>query len=160
MGSSQSLPTSASAVSPSPSPTPTPEPAPPALRRRTFEQLVEEELPIQRASVAMEGGAPSCMTLFDDFFSCFSLGTQARSLYRHGHARDCTPKFSSFKFCMSIKSLSPEKREEVWIRRRAEWWARRRLEKSSEDVWEARRGVYQGQEGYREAQEEREREGK
>jgi hypothetical protein len=42
---------------------------------------------------------------------------------------------------MSVKGLSEEKKEEVWIRRRAEWWAERRLGKSSEDVWEARRYV-------------------
>jgi hypothetical protein len=40
---------------------------------------------------------------------------------------------------MSIKNLSEEKKEEVWIQRRAEWWAKRRMGKSSEDVWEARR---------------------
>lgn len=44
-----------------------PSPPPP----RTFESLVEEELPIQRHSVAMQGGMPSCMTLFDDFVSCY-----------------------------------------------------------------------------------------
>lgn len=32
---------------------------------------MQEELPIQRASVAMEGGAPACMTLLDNFFLCF-----------------------------------------------------------------------------------------
>ncbi|POY73844.1 hypothetical protein BMF94_3103 [Rhodotorula taiwanensis] len=52
------------------------------------------------------------------------------------------PKFEDFKFCMSIKGLSDERRDEVWAHRRAEWWARRRLGKSSEDVWEARQDVY------------------
>jgi hypothetical protein len=42
-----------------------------APRRRTFESLVEEELPIQRHSVAMEGGMPSCLTLFDNFLLCY-----------------------------------------------------------------------------------------
>lgn len=69
MGSSQSTPAAAAETTAPPA---APVPATPApLRRRTFDQLVEEELPIQRASVAMEGGAPTCMTLFDDFFSCF-----------------------------------------------------------------------------------------
>ncbi|GAA5908156.1 hypothetical protein JCM5296_000520 [Sporobolomyces johnsonii] len=132
-----------------PAPSSTPEPAPPAApeppvpRRRTFEELVEEELPIQRHSVQMEGGMPSCMTLFDNFFLCYSLGSQAKSVYRHGVPRDCTPKFEDFKFCMSIKGLSEQKRDEVWVRRRAEWWARRREGRSSEDVWEARRNVYE-----------------
>ncbi|GAA6031538.1 hypothetical protein JCM8097_006508 [Rhodosporidiobolus ruineniae] len=115
-------------------------PAPPPPR--TFEQLVEEELPIQRHSVAMEGGMPKCLTLFDNFLLCYSLASQIKSVYRHGAPRDCSPKFEDFKFCMSVKGLSEEKREEVWVRRRAEWWAQRRLGKSSEDVWEARTDVY------------------
>ncbi len=48
---------------------PTPNPPPP--RVRTLESLIEEELPIQRHSVAMEGGMPSCLTLFDNFFLCY-----------------------------------------------------------------------------------------
>ncbi|GAA5823775.1 hypothetical protein JCM11251_003288 [Rhodosporidiobolus azoricus] len=115
-----------------------PSPPPP----RTFDSVVEEELPIQRHSVAMEGGMPSCLTLFDNFLLCYSLASQVKSVYRHGAPRDCTPKFEDFKFCMSVKGLSEEKKEEVWVRRRAEWWAERRLGKSSEDVWDARTNVY------------------
>ncbi|BGP34118.1 hypothetical protein JCM10296v2_005933 [Rhodotorula toruloides] len=115
-----------------------PSPPPP----RTFESLVEEELPIQRHSVAMQGGMPSCMTIFDDFVSCYSLGSQFKSIYRHGSTRDCTPKFEDFKFCMSMRKLSDEKREDLWVKRRAEWWARRRLGRSSEDVWDARKNLY------------------
>ncbi|GAA5889222.1 hypothetical protein JCM6882_000679 [Rhodosporidiobolus microsporus] len=116
--------------------------APPPPPPRTLESLVEEELPIQRHSVAMEGGMPSCLTLFDNFLLCYSLASQIKSVYRHGAPRDCTPKFEDFKFCMSVKGLSEEKKEEVWVRRRAEWWAERRLGKSSEDVWDARTDVY------------------
>ena len=36
-----------------------------------FERLVREEIPIQSASVAMEGGIPSCVTLFDNFLLCY-----------------------------------------------------------------------------------------
>lgn len=36
-----------------------------------FEELVLEEIPIQTASVEMEGGVPSCMTLFDNFLLCY-----------------------------------------------------------------------------------------
>ncbi|KAI5479163.1 hypothetical protein MNV49_004023 [Pseudohyphozyma bogoriensis] len=118
-------------------------PAPPPKPERTFESLVEEELPIQRASVAMEGGMPTCLTLFDNFFLCYSLTSQGKSIYRFGTPRDCSPKFEDFKFCMSIKSVPPEQKDELWIKRRAEWWARRRLGKSSEDVWDARINVYQ-----------------
>jgi hypothetical protein len=68
-----------------------------------------------------------------------ALGSQFRSLYRSGTMADCGRKMDEFKFCLSLKSASPEDRRSEWIRRRAEWWARRRLGKSSEDVWEARR---------------------
>ncbi|GAA5969483.1 hypothetical protein JCM11641_008130 [Rhodosporidiobolus odoratus] len=115
---------------------------PPPPPPRTFQSLVEEELPIQRHSVQMEGGMPKCLTLFDNFLLCYSLASQITSVYRHGAPRDCTPKFDDFKFCMSVKGLSEEKKEDVWVRRRAEWWAGRRLGKSSEDVWEARQDVY------------------
>lgn len=54
------------------------------------------------------------------------------------------PKFEDFKFCMSVKGLADDRRDEVWAHRRAEWWARRRLGKSSEDVWDARRWVSGG----------------
>jgi hypothetical protein len=33
-------------------------------------------------------------------------------VYRHGTPRDCMPKFEDFKFCMSIKGLSEERRDE------------------------------------------------
>ncbi|GAA6020640.1 hypothetical protein JCM11491_001130 [Sporobolomyces phaffii] len=115
---------------------------PPPPTRRTFESLVEEELPIQRHSVAMEGGMPSCLTLFDNFLLCYSLASQTKSVYRHGAPRDCSPKFEDFKFCMSVKSLSEERKQEVWVKRRAEWWAQRRLGRSSEDVWDAKTDVY------------------
>ncbi|KAK4052349.1 Oxysterol-binding protein 3 [Microbotryomycetes sp. JL201] len=114
---------------------------------RTFEQLVQEEIPVQRASVAMQGGPPT-VELGRAALTCMAsvvaaLGNQARALYRYGHALDCTPKFEDFKFCMSIKSLPDDQKERVWVQRRAEMWAHRRLGPSSEDVWTARTGVYE-----------------
>ncbi|KAL4074190.1 hypothetical protein J3A83DRAFT_4234219 [Scleroderma citrinum] len=52
---------------------------------------------------------------------------------------ECSDKLEDFKFCMSLKSLHPEQKRDAWIKRKAEWWAARRLEKSSENVWEARK---------------------
>lgn len=77
-------------------------------------------------------------------FPTAALASQGTSVYRYGAPRDCTPKFEDFKFCMSIKSLPEERKDEVWIKRRAEWWAKRRQGKSSEDVWDARRSVTAG----------------
>ncbi|SGY62642.1 BQ5605_C007g04716 [Microbotryum silenes-dioicae] len=109
---------------------------------RTFASLVEEERPLQAASVAMEGGMPSCIKLFDRYLSCYSINSQTRSLYRHGTVKDCSPQFKEFKFCLSLKAQTTEERDAIWVQRRSEMWARRRMEKNSEDVWEARKNVY------------------
>lgn len=73
--------------------------------------------------------------------SCPVVGSQVKSLYRHGHMSECRDKMEDFKFCMSLKSMEPDSRRDAWIRRRAEWWASRRLGKSSENVWDMRRCV-------------------
>ena len=67
-----------------------------------------------------------------------ALAAQFRAVYRFGQPAGCPAKFEDFKFCMSLKGVSEERRQEVWIRRRAESWAERRMGKSSEDVWTAR----------------------
>jgi len=55
---------------------------------------------------------------------------------------ECTPAWSDFKFCLSLRALSAEERRVAWIRYRAEWWATRRtMMGSSEDVWEVRKYV-------------------
>ncbi|SCV71618.1 BQ2448_3206 [Microbotryum intermedium] len=109
---------------------------------RTFASLVEEERPLQAASVAMEGGMPSCIKLFDQYLSCYSLNSQIRSLYRHGTVKDCSPQFQEFKFCLSLKAQTNEERDAIWVQRRSEMWARRRMERNSEDVWEVRKNAY------------------
>ncbi|KAF8558042.1 hypothetical protein OG21DRAFT_87120 [Imleria badia] len=82
---------------------------------------------------------PGCMSLLDGFLLCHVVGSQVKSLYRHGRMSECNDKMEDFKFCMSLKSMEPEAKRDVWIRRRAEWWANRRLGKSSENVWDVRR---------------------
>jgi hypothetical protein len=64
--------------------------------------------------------------------------SQFKSLYRYGHAADCSRKLKDFKVCMAHKGTHPEEKRDAWIARRAERWTLRRLEKSSEDVWEIR----------------------
>jgi hypothetical protein len=70
-----------------------------------------------------------------------ALVPQLRNLYRHGTPRDCTYKFHDFKYCMALKSDSPEMKRQLWVKRKAEWWAGRRVVGSSEDVWDMRRYV-------------------
>ncbi|KAH9911437.1 uncharacterized protein BXZ73DRAFT_93392 [Epithele typhae] len=99
--------------------------------------LAQEEERLRKAHPTPDD-VPSCTKLMDDFLLCHALGSQVRSLYRYGSTSKCSNKWEDFKFCMSLKSLHPEEKRDVWIRRRAEWWALRRQVKSSEDVWEVR----------------------
>ncbi|KLO15822.1 hypothetical protein SCHPADRAFT_938407 [Schizopora paradoxa] len=116
----------------------------------TFESVVEEEVRRLEVVHPTPDDIPGCMRLLDDFLSCHeimtirfarrtALGSQLKSLYRHGGQAVCGQKMEDFKFCMSLKAMDPEDKRRVWIRRRAEWWAGRRLGKSSEDVWDVRK---------------------
>ena len=126
------------------------------LSKLDFETAVQQEMAYLKKIHPMSEDIPSCMKLFDMFLSCngksrllpFSyplllthltgVNSQVKSLYRYGHMAECDRKFADVKFCMSNKSMHPEEKYEVWIRRRAEWWATRRMSKSSEDVWRIR----------------------
>lgn len=55
---------------------------------------------------------------------------------------ECADKTADFKFCLTMRSLSPEERRDAWLRHRAEWWATRRTTQSSEDVWEVRKYAF------------------
>ncbi|KAF7795413.1 hypothetical protein EIP86_006571 [Pleurotus ostreatoroseus] len=113
-----------------------------------FETAVKQEEAYLRRVHPTPDDIPGCMKMLDDFMSCHGaltdgpattvISSQVKSLYRHGHMAECNQKLEDFKFCMSSKSMHPEERRNVWIRRRAEWWARRRMSGSSEDVWEMR----------------------
>ncbi|KIO30740.1 hypothetical protein M407DRAFT_20267 [Tulasnella calospora MUT 4182] len=103
-----------------------------------YEDAVKQEAQRLSAEMPKPEDVPRCMQLLDTFFQCYALGAQVKSLYRHGRTSECSHKFQDFKFCLSNKSMSEEERREAWIQRRAEWWATRRLERSSEDIWEAR----------------------
>ncbi|GAA97144.1 uncharacterized protein L969DRAFT_92007 [Mixia osmundae IAM 14324] len=107
-------------------------------RDSAFDAALAEEMEVQRASVAMEGGMPSCMKLFDRMFSCHSVRAQVKGYYRLGGTPDCSWHYENFKFCLSVKSLPKPEREEEWIARRARWWTTRRLNGSSEDFWTTR----------------------
>lgn len=67
-----------------------------------------------------------------------ALGKQLKHIYRYGTPTVCAEKMEAFRFCLSLKALSPEDRYEAWIQRRAQVMASKRLTQSSEDVWEAR----------------------
>lgn len=135
-----------------------PSSAPPAPEK-SFDELVEDEVATVRAGLLIEAHphllrpssyppfdpsdphppTPTCLALFERFLSCYSLGSQAKALYRHGSRVACEPKKEDWKFCVATKGLGEEKRREVWIRRKAERSVEdRKREGSSEDVWTAR----------------------
>ena len=131
-----------------------------AAPERSYAKLVEEEIPIQRTNLPINGGLPSCITMMDNFLLCFgaslsrlnycdmsltpsllylAVGQQFTSLYRYGTARDCSAKWDDFKYCLANRSSSEEEKTEDYIRRRAEHWAERRAGPSSEDIWKAKK---------------------
>ncbi|EJD42769.1 hypothetical protein AURDEDRAFT_67267 [Auricularia subglabra TFB-10046 SS5] len=104
----------------------------------SFETAVEQEKAYLEKVHPTPADIPTCFNTLDEYFKCNLLHSQARSLYRYGTRAQCSRMFEDWKWCMAFNSLSPERRREAWIQRRAEWWARRRLGRSSEDVWEYR----------------------
>jgi hypothetical protein len=102
-----------------------------------WEAVVKQEETIQGAAMSVDE-VPTCMTLFDTWAKCFALGPQIKHVYRYGLPNDCKPKLEDFKYCLTLKGLSPEERREIWIRKRAEAMATKRLTISSEDVWTMR----------------------
>lgn len=50
-----------------------------AEKARTFQKLVEEEIPIQAVNLPINGGLPSCVTLMDNFLMCFGECRKKRS---------------------------------------------------------------------------------
>ncbi|KIJ18919.1 hypothetical protein PAXINDRAFT_161261 [Paxillus involutus ATCC 200175] len=105
-----------------------------------FQTAVKQEEEYLRRVHPTVDDIPGCMSLFDGFLLCHVLNAQVKSLYRYGRMSECRDKMEDFKFCMSLKSMHPEEKRDVWIRRRAEWWAARRLGRSSENVWDVRSG--------------------
>ncbi|KAL5528043.1 hypothetical protein ACEPAF_7179 [Sanghuangporus sanghuang] len=104
-----------------------------------FQTAVEQETRRLQVIHPTPDDIPGCMRVFDDFLSCNALGFQLKSLYRYGHQSECSRKYEDFKFCLGLRSLSPEEKRDAWIKRKAEWWATRRLGRSSEDVWDMRK---------------------
>ncbi|WWD21172.1 hypothetical protein CI109_105656 [Kwoniella shandongensis] len=122
--SSSSSSTASSSTSSTPTPVEVPTP-PPSVNR--FESVLHDEEKYQELQYPTFEDVPGCMRLLDEFLMCYALVPQLRNMYRHGEFRDCTWKFQDFKYCLSMKSESPEARRELWVKRRADWWARRRV---------------------------------
>ncbi|PWZ00091.1 hypothetical protein BCV70DRAFT_217114 [Testicularia cyperi] len=104
-----------------------------------YEAYVAEEVTYHKASIPLSE-MPSCTDMFDKWAQCFALGPQLRSVYRYGGFQDCKEKMDDFKFCLTMKSMSPEEKYDAWIHRKAERTASKRLsQESSENVWDIRR---------------------
>ena len=111
------------------------------MSKRDFITAVRQEEAYLRLVYPTADDIPGCISLFDTYLSCGVIRSQLKSIYRYGQRPECSQKLEDFKFCLTLKSLHPEERRDVWITRRAEWWARRRLGKSSEDIWDIREFV-------------------
>ncbi|KAH8828085.1 hypothetical protein DL96DRAFT_1601645 [Flagelloscypha sp. PMI_526] len=132
------------------------------LSTEDFDQVVQEEKEHLQKIYPLPENIPTCFQHFDRILDCGGpflkfctslwgpcplftrfviLGwkAQVKSIYRYGKRPDCDWHIEEFKKCLTMKLKSPEDRRDIWIQRRAEWWAKRRIEKSSEDVWDARR---------------------
>lgn len=106
-----------------------------------YEELIAEDVAYHKASTPLED-MPSCTNMFDKWAQCFALGPQIKAVYRYGGLQDCRDKLDDFKFCLTMKGMSPEEKYETWIRRKAEKTASQRLgRESSENVWQIRRYV-------------------
>lgn len=72
-----------------------------------------------------------------------ALRPQLLSIYRYAEYKKCDRPWDDFKWCFFNNKLDDEQKLKAWIERRADWWARRRLNRSSEDVWDAREDTEQ-----------------
>lgn len=81
----------------------------------------------------------SCRRAFDDAFYCQSIGGQFNNYYRYGEMRDCSEAWSSFWFCMRIKSYGAEEKKELVRQHYREKEIKWKVGKSSEDIWETRK---------------------
>lgn len=107
--------------------------------RPDWETLRREELVLEAAANPPED-IPSCLTLFDKWLTCYSVGHQLRSAYRYGTVADCAPRREDFKFCLTLRGLDPEVRRAKWLERRADAKAHQRKGfRTSEAVWDLRR---------------------
>ncbi|KAG8863237.1 hypothetical protein FRC20_010821 [Serendipita sp. 405] len=104
----------------------------------TFEEVVQQEYKHLSKVHPKPKDTPSCMQLFQLVMGCNGIKNHVTNLYREGQMANCSEKWEDTKFCMSMRTKSPEERREAWLMRRAEWWAKRRTSGSSEDVWDIR----------------------
>lgn len=104
-----------------------------------YERFVAEDVAYHKAATPLSE-MPSCTDMFDKWASCFALGPQLKAVYRYGGMQDCRAKLDDFKYCLTMKGMSPDEKYEAWIRRKAEKTAERRMgRESAENVWELRR---------------------
>lgn len=82
----------------------------------------------------------SCRQAFDQAFYCQSLGGKFNDIYRYGELRSCSDNWSSFWFCMRVRGLGDNERQES-IRdfyEKREYRIKQERGGSSEDVWDMR----------------------
>ena len=74
-----------------------------------FARLVEEEIPIQATNLPINGGLPSCVTLFDNFLLCFGASELRRVCMMHSRCITIAQPSAN----NSLRSIDMEQPENV-----------------------------------------------
>lgn len=82
----------------------------------------------------------SCSQAFDEMVACYSLGGQARHIYRYGGISYCSDRWAKMKFCLKMKNVwDDNERAKRIAKYHMEKLAKQKKEGgSSEDVWSVR----------------------
>lgn len=107
-------------------------------RAQIYDARELEEEARRSTNVIMEEDTCSLSRAFDEFFMCYSFGSQAVNYYRYGTYKDCGKKFDDFKFCLSVKSKPADVQARMMQMRSVQKEQEKLSRRNSEDVWEAR----------------------
>ncbi|GAB7354851.1 hypothetical protein MBLNU459_g5227t1 [Dothideomycetes sp. NU459] len=132
-------------ISPAPTETPThyapsPSGASPDPTSVSAPAAATADTPLDISPNALYPRTMSCRQAFDQAFYCQSLGGKFNDIYRYGELRSCSDNWSAFWFCMRVRTLGDNERQEAvrdYYEKREDRIKQERGG-SSEDIWEMR----------------------
>ncbi|KAF2754048.1 hypothetical protein EJ05DRAFT_163319 [Pseudovirgaria hyperparasitica] len=83
----------------------------------------------------------SCRDAFDAAYYCASFGGKFNDIYRYGELRSCSEHWGQWRFCMRLKVLQPQEREQRVREFYREKEAHTRVGRNSEEVWKRRTDI-------------------
>lgn len=98
------------------------------------------DTPLDISPNALYPRTMGCRQAFDQAFYCQSLGGKFNDIYRYGELRSCSDNWSAFWFCMRVRNLGDNERQEA-IRdyyEKREGQIKKERGGSSEDIWDIR----------------------